>query len=47
LVIKKEFFNNASALFDDKRDENLKDKPDEECREKQSMQKSRLVNHVG
>ena len=31
---KKEFLNNASAVFDDKREENLKDKLAEERREK-------------
>lgn len=31
---KKEFLNNASAVFDDKREENLKDKLAEECKEK-------------
>ena len=31
---KKEFLNNASAVFDDKRQENLKDKLAEECKEK-------------
>ena len=40
---KKEFLNNASAVFDDKREENLKDKLAEERREKQSMPK-RLVS---
>ena len=36
---KKEFLNNASAVFDDKCEENLKDKLAEERREKQSMAK--------
>lgn len=31
---KKEFFNNVSAVFDDKREENLKDKLAEEHRER-------------
>ena len=31
---KKEFLNNASAVFDDKREENLKDKLAKECRKK-------------
>ena len=31
---KKEFLNNAFAVFDDKREENPKDKLAEECREK-------------
>ena len=46
---KKEFLNNASAVFDDKREENLKDKLAEERREKAeyTSQKGRSVNHVG
>ena len=34
VIGKKEFLNNASAVFDDKREENLKDKLVEERREK-------------
>ena len=40
---KREFLNNASAVFDDKRGENLKEKLVEELKEKLSMQK-RLVS---
>ena len=40
---KREFLNNASAVFDDKRGENLKEKLVEERKEKLSMQK-RLVS---
>ena len=40
---KREFLNNASAVFDDKREENLKEKLVEERKEKLSMQK-RLVS---
>ena len=44
---KKEFLNNAFVVFDDKREEKRKEKIVEECKEKVSMPKGWLVNHVG
>lgn len=45
---KKKFLNNASAVFDDKREENLKDKLSEEGKEKaEYVKKGWSVNHAG
>ena len=45
---KKEFLNNASLVFDDKREENLKEKLAEERKEESGVcQESRSVNHAG
>ena len=45
---KREFLNNASAVFDDKREENLKEKLVEERKEKaEYAKKGCSVNHAG
>ena len=45
---KKEFLDNASVVFDDKREENLKEKLAEERKEKSGVcQKGWSVNHAG
>ena len=44
---KKEFLSNASAAFDDSRDEGLRDKLAEERKEKRHMQKSWSVDNAG
>lgn len=45
---KKEFLDNAAIVFDDKREENLKDKLSEERKEKSGIcQKGWTVNHAG
>ena len=44
---KKEFLDNAALVFDDKREENVKEKLAAERKEKAACEKSRSTHHAG